>query len=192
MADILKFNRSATGYYNIHSFIVECFQVKENKENNFNLKSYPSYYDSQFIYILANKLEYQGPEKALLEAAPIIAGNLKQQQNIKIKCRFTFSNRGKRNNVIRLNPDEAKLKFEKSTGLKVLSQNERPVFLGVQRLKEVPTPSAIVLNIENAFYIDATCKIDDAAILNRAIYSGIGSRKNYGFGLILTINGEDK
>ncbi len=102
--------------------------------------------------------------------------SFQNSNQVKIYSHVAFCNRGNSGLAqYRLNRDRALEKFCSDSGLKNVDGWSQ--FLG--------PISAGKFSIQNAFLISGTFEVENEELFNSKVSSGIGSRRGYGFGLIL-------
>lgn len=160
------FSKIETGYENIHSFIRENFN-SHNKSTPAIVCGDLIVVQSDFNPVKSNPLIKR--EVLLLE---------KETKKVKIKAHLSFDNRHKTGNIIppRLTPKDALKKLETLAGLTSLDDSNI-VFLGCHREKK--------FNVHNTFKFEGWFQIMDPEKFNKSLLEGVGSRKSYGYGLIL-------
>ena len=171
MAENLKiycFSLFDTGYISVHSLIRELFDSPNTV--------CPSLSQGDLLYVLSKK----PPTKSLHHNSrtPLLID--KKTQEIELKSHVAFCNRH-RGNITpkKIYPKEALNKFCLLSGLRQKKSECR--FLGPHNEKK--------FNIHNAFSIEGLFNITDYNKFNEVLKNGIGSRKSYGYGLILTKQG---
>ncbi len=160
------FSKIESGFDNIHSFIRENFESHDNPT--------PSLVKGDLIVVQSNlKPQLSNP---IVEHDPILPFEVAKE--VKIICHLSFDNRHNSGNVIpkRLSPTEALIKLETLVGLIPL-ENASTSFLGCHKEKK--------FNVHNTFKFEGWFRVTDIKKLNKCIINGAGSRKSYGYGLIL-------
>jgi len=165
---IYRFSLFEAGYSSVHSLIRELFDSPKT--------ICPSFSQGDLLYVLSKKapvkaLHYNNEELELVN---------EQTGNIELETHVAFCNRH-RGNVTpkKIYPKEALDKFCLLSGL---SQNQSECrFLGPHNEAK--------FNIHNSFQIRGLFNIRDHNKFNQALSNGVGSRKSYGYGLILIKQG---
>ena len=175
MIDSLKiycFSLFDTGYTSVHSLIRDLFDSPKT--------ICPSLSQGNLLYVLSKN----PPAKPLHHSIQntVIVGE--KTETIKLETHIAFCNRH-RGNVIskKIYPQEALNKFCFLSGLK--QDKADCSFLGPQRYET----NEKKFNIHNAFYIQGLFNITDHSKFNQVLMNGVGSRKSYGYGLILIKQG---
>ncbi|MDE0118848.1 MAG: type I-E CRISPR-associated protein Cas6/Cse3/CasE [Bdellovibrionales bacterium] len=103
-------------------------------------------------------------------------------KNIELETHVAFCNRHRENIVPKkLYPQEALGKFCFLSGLEKERDKVMCNFLGPHKENK--------FNIHNSFCIQGVFKVADHNKFNQALTNGVGSRKSYGYGLILIKQG---
>ncbi len=148
----------------MHSLIRDLFDSPRN--------ICPSFSEGDLLYVLSRK----PPVKALHHKERRLS-LLGQNVNIlQLEAKVAFCNRH-RENVIpkKMYSGEALEKFCVLSGLKSAKANCE--FLGPHQAEK--------FNIHNAFHIEGSFNIMDHNKFSQVLTEGVGSRKSYGYGLIL-------
>ena len=165
---IYCFSLFESGYTSVHSLIRELFDSPKT--------ICPSLSQGDLLYVLSEK----PPIKNLYHSCNdpyIIDDNM---QEIDLESHVAFCNRHRGNITPKMiYPNHALDKFCFLSGLDQKSSECR--FLGPHHEQK--------FNIHNAFHIQGLFKIIDHSKFNQALKNGIGSRKSYGYGLILIKRG---
>jgi hypothetical protein len=165
---IYKFDKLKTKYHNLHSFMMEKFEKS----------SMPSMSTINNFFILMDK------EPSIPFEESIEQKHCKLQTSILIESHIAFDNRHKKNtHEPRGKPkllyhNEALDKFCHHTGLEKTNSSfceftGQNFFIKNQ------------FNIHNTFKIYGLFQVKNIDQFNNALFHGVGSRKSYGFGLIL-------
>ena len=160
------FSKVESGYDNVHSFIRENFDSHANAT--------PSIVSGDLI-IVQSKIEPK-VSKPLLKRE--IVSLEKKSKRVKIKSHLSFDNRHTTGNIIppRLSPADALNKLETLAGLSPLD-SANACFLGCHKEKK--------FNVHNTFKFEGWFEVTDTEKFNSCLLNGVGSRKSYGYGLIL-------
>ena len=162
---IYCFSLFEAGYISVHSLIRELFDSPK--------MICPSLSQGDLLYVLSEK----PPFKKLYHSCKSNYILDEKTQEIELESHVAFCNRH-RGNVTpkKIYPKEALDKFCFLSGLKQQNKSECR-FVGPHNEKK--------FNIHNAFHIQGSFKVADHNKFNQALINGIGSRKSYGYGLIL-------
>lgn len=168
MNKIYCFSLFNTGYISVHSLIRELFDSPKTV--------CPSLSKMNLLYVLSKKPPLKSLHHNCLDAVPVD----EKIKEIELESHVAFCNRH-RDNITpkKLYPDKALDKFCILSGLKQIKSECR--FLGCHSEKK--------FNIHNAFRIQGLFQITDHNKFNSTLTQGVGSRKSYGYGLILTKQG---
>ena len=159
------FSRIETGYESIHSFIRENFESQDNPS--------PSFVSGDLI-VVQSKI---GPKKTKSILVREVVELKEPVFEVKISSHLAFDNRHRGNVIpIRLGIEEAVKKFTELSGLEPLKDSDVG-FLGCHREKK--------FNIHNSFGFRGWFKVLDIEKLKKCLTQGVGSRKSYGYGLII-------
>lgn len=153
------FNKSKTHLKSLHSF------VRENFGEGVALES-----GDAFIVVADGTPRLSEPESVSTLNLGFQQGDL-----IESVCRLSFSNRGRRGSIVPINADGAMIKFLTASGLRAESAS-------VTRVDDVVTKK---FSVSNVFEINGTFTVEDPVKLKAAVERGVGSRRSYGFGLVL-------
>lgn len=165
---------SQEGYYNAHSLIREKFNAPENKCVSFLMGD-----------TLIVKSE-QSPKNLKDVSVHEVKDVVKDGDVIGIRAMVCFDNRhtgkkfreqGRKSTNNKILANEAREKFAEAAGISTDSAISVS-FAGVSEQRK--------FNINNVFYIHGKVKVINKEKFLDALINGIGSRKSYGFGLILT------
>ena len=161
---IYCFSLFSAGYSCVHSLIRDLFDSPKN--------ICPSFSEGDLLYVLSKK----PPIKALHYKEQALSTLDHNINNKELETRVAFCNRH-RDNIVpkKIYPKEALGKFCALSGLK--PNKTSCEFLGPKQAKK--------FNIHNAFHIDGIFNIVDHNKFNQVLIEGVGSRKSYGYGLIL-------
>lgn len=167
MSKVYSFSLFESGYVNPHSLIRELFDSPKT--------ICPSLSQGDLLYVLS---ENQPSKNLHHNCKPVLSVDEKSKK-IELESHIAFCNRG-RDNVIpkKQTPKEALDKFCNLSGLKQDKSECR--FLGPHKENK--------FNIHNSFQIQGLFDIVDHNIFNQVLKDGVGSRKSYGYGLILIKN----
>ena len=176
MRNIYCFSLFEAGYSSIHSLIRELFDSPRN--------ICPSLSQGDLLYVLSKT----PPVKSLHHNFQKIDSVSKASKIVKLETHVAFCNKhvsrrdtgGKTIVPKKMYPKEALEKFCFLSGLK--EDKATCEFLGPQCEKK--------FHVHNAFHIEGLFHILDHDKFNQALTEGIGSRKSYGYGLILIKEGE--
>ena len=165
---IYCFSLFNAGYISVHSLIRELFDSPKIV--------CPSLFKGDLLYVLSKK----PPIKKLYHSCKLPYILDEKIQEIELESHIAFCNRH-RGNITpkKIYPKEALDKFCLLSGLRQNKSECR--FLGPHNEKK--------FNIHNAFHIQGLFNIIDRNKFNQALKNGIGSRKSYGYGLILIKQG---
>jgi len=170
MHKIYCFSLFDTGYTSVHSLIRELFDSPKT--------IYPSFSQGDLLYVLSKKppvkpLHYRGEDSVAIN---------EKTKNIELESHVAFCNRH-RGNIVpkKLDPQEALDKFCSLSGLEKNRDKAECKFLGPHKENK--------FNIHNSFCIQGLFTVADHNKFNQALKNGIGSRKSYGYGLILIKQG---
>lgn len=168
MRCLTRVNLLKEGYDNAHSFIRE--KVLEKTQQ-------VSAYKTRWEIIIAT------PPDSGFSGDETTKDNFEWTNfgQVNIKTHIAFDNRHRRTGngpVIpqKMNRLVALVNFCEKCGLEPL-EGVRICFMGIVRERK--------FNIHNAFEIEGTFEIKNRELFMKALREGIGSRKSYGFGLIL-------
>ncbi|MFZ3229004.1 MAG: type I-E CRISPR-associated protein Cas6/Cse3/CasE [Pseudobdellovibrio sp.] len=159
------YSLSSSGIQNSHSLTREAFDVPKNK---------CACYQSGDLLIVKSNVE---PKK--FKPTLVMPTNLHDKKNsfVKIKAHIAFDNRGRAGGIPkRLTQEAALAKFLDLTGLE-RTDSSKSFFIGCHLEKK--------FNIHNAFNFEGWFKVNNFEKFNVSIENGVGSRKSYGYGLIL-------
>jgi hypothetical protein len=149
-------------YKTIHNLIAE----------EFPQESIPSLETDHFFFIGSNKnIDQEGVYNWHTD------DDVKDNETCFLLVNVAFCNRGREK---KLNPRlSSSMAIDRFCTMAALEpqDNVSSAFLGIVKAKK--------FSIENAFRITGEFKIKNARLLKDLLYQGIGSRKSYGFGLIL-------
>ena len=161
---IYHFSLFDTGYVSIHSLIRDLFDSPKTV--------CPSFSQGDLLYVLSKK----PPVKPLHHRIQDMNFVEKEEKTVKLSACVAFCNRHREKiTPKRLNPKEALENFCSLTGLEEEKADCR--FLGPHKERK--------FNIHNSFSIEGVFNILDHDKLNQGLINGVGSRKSYGYGLIL-------
>lgn len=147
----------------VHSICVELFN-----------KPLPSRDFGTFIAIRSDSVLSCGYHTKIDDS---IDRNIKDGSKVYCDVVFAFDNRmNDRSLRPKMFSEEAKEKFCSRSGL---------VPLGNQSCKFLGKVSEAKFSIRNAFHLTGDFLIKDFSLFEKSYHSGIGSRKSYGFGLIM-------
>ena len=165
---IYCFSLFDSGYTVAHSLIRELFDSPKT--------ICPSLSQGDLLYVLSKN----PPIKSLHHKCYNIKNIDNKVKSIDLETHVAFCNRHRENITPKtLFSKEALDKFCFLSGLSVDKANCK--FLGCHSEKK--------FNIHNTFYIQGTFNIHDHKKINHSLINGIGSRKSYGYGLILIKRG---
>ena len=180
--NVYCFSLFEAGYSSIHSLIRELFDSPKN--------ICPSLSQGDLLYVLSNV----PPIKPLHHSCQKGAFITQNDKNVSIKTHVAFCNRHKKDIIPKSvnNPKypkiDTKTALEKFCLLSGLKTGKASCdFLGPHREQK---KDGRFFNIHNTFHIEGLFYILDHDKFNRALIEGIGSRKSYGYGLILIKEGE--
>jgi len=169
MNKIYCFSLFNTGYISVHSLIRELFDSPKTV--------CPSYWQGNLLYVLSRT----SPAKPLHYDCYDIETVEESVKDTNLEVRIAFCNRGRDNAVPKkIYHQEALNKFCFLSGLQA-GQETKSIFLGPHGEEK--------FNIHNSFYIKGLFQIVNHNKFNQVLINGIGSRKSYGYGLILTKQG---
>ena len=165
---IYCFSLFETGYLSVHSLIRELFNSPQNMCAAFS--------HGDLLYVLSGS----PPVQTLHHSCKGIALVDKNTEKIDLKAHVAFCNRH-RDNIVpkKLFPKEAIRKFCTLSGIE--EDKAECEFLGPRKENK--------FNIHNAFSIHGIFNIVDHNKFNQVLKNGVGSRKSYGYGLILIKKG---
>ena len=165
---IYCFSLFNSGYISVHSLIRELFDSPKTV--------CPSLSQGDLLYVLSEK----SPIKKLYHSCNASYIIDEKTQKIELESHVAFCNRHRGNTTPKkIYPKEALNKFCFLSGLE---QNQaRCEFLGPHKENK--------FDIRNAFHIQGLFNITNHNKFNQALTNGIGSRKSYGYGLILVKQG---
>lgn len=168
MNKIYCFSLFDAGYTSVHSLIRELFDSPKT--------ICPSLSQGDLLYVLSKS----PPAKTLNHSCQNVASVDKETKKIELKSHVAFCNRH-RGNVIpkKIYPQKALEKFCLLSGLEHNKVDCK--FLGPHKETK--------FNIHNSFCIQGLFKVVDHNKFNQALTNGVGSRKSYGYGLILIKQG---
>lgn len=168
MNKIYCFSLFDTGYTSVHSLIRELFNSPKT--------ICPSLSQGDLLYVLSKS----PPAKILNHSCQNMTDVDKETKKIELKSHVAFCNRHRGN----ITPKNIYLKeaLNKFCSLSGLEQNQvHCEFLGLHKENK--------FNIHNAFRIQGSFNIVNHSKFNQALTNGVGSRKSYGYGLILIEQG---
>ena len=176
MHKIYCFSLFDTGYISVHSLIRELFNSPKT--------ICPSLSQGNLLYVLSKNK----PIKFLHHNSQDVVHINEKIKKINLETHVAFCNRHRKNAITKkysqsekIYPKEALNKFCFLSGLE---QNQAHCeFLGPRKGKEGR------FNIHNAFHIQGLFNIFNHNKFNQALQTGVGSRKSYGYGLILIKQG---
>ncbi len=166
---IYSFSLFEAGYASIHSLIRDLFDSPNNV--------CPSLSQGDLSYVLSKV----PPARPLHHSSQEAVSVNKNTKKVKLETHVAFCNRH-RENIIpeKIYPDKALEKFCLLSGIEKDQAN--CWFLGPHSEKK--------FNIHNAFCTQGVFNILDHNKFNQALTNGVGSRRSYGYGLILIKEGE--
>ena len=161
---IYCFSLFDTGYCSVHSLVRDLFDSPKN--------ICPALRQGDLLYVQSKN----PPAKALHKNCIAVESIQPDIKTINLQSHVAFCNRH-RESVIpkKICPKDALEKFCKMSGLK--TDNAEARFLGPHRENK--------FNVENAFCVQGAFSVLDHKALNQVLLNGIGSRKSYGYGLVL-------
>ncbi len=176
--NIYCFSLFEAGYSSVHSLIRELFNSPQN--------ICPSLSQGDLLYVLSTL----PPAKPLHHSTQKMSLINEDDKTVALETHVSFCNRHKKNiipenkrgqkNIYpQINQDKALEKFCFMTGLK--GDQVSCQFLGPRREDK----KDIYFTIHNIFSIEGKFHILDHHKFNQALSKGVGSRKSYGYGLIL-------
>ena len=161
---IYYFSVFDTGYSSAHSLIRELFDSPNS--------ICPSLYQGNLLYVLSKT----PPSKPLYHTCKQLDLVDKNTKILELETHIAFCNRHRGNIIPKIiYPKEGLDKFCSLTGLK--KSKATCVFLGPHKEQK--------FNIYNSFRIEGTFNILNHNKFNYVLQNGVGSRKSYGYGLIL-------
>ncbi len=166
---IYCFSLFDSGYVSVHSLIRELFDSPKIIS--------PSFSQGDLLYVLSE----EPPIKKLYSSFQAFHAIGEKTKEVVLESYVAFCNRH-RGNVApsKIYPTKALDKFCFLSGLKQKKSECR--FIGPHKEKK--------FNIHNSFHIQGLFNIIDHNKFNQVLKNGIGSRKSYGYGLILIKQGE--
>ena len=168
MNKIYCFSLFEAGYTSVHSLIRDLFDSPKT--------ICPSLSQGDLLYVLSKT----PPAKALYHSCQNTLSVDEKIKKVELETHVAFCNRHKENIIpAKICPTESLKKFCFLSGLKENKATCR--FLGPHKEQK--------FNIHNAFYIQGTFNITDYNTFNQVLTNGVGSRKSYGYGLILIKQG---
>jgi hypothetical protein len=165
MPNLYFFSKLDSGYFSCHSLVREIFNSPVNKcfsmiKGDLILVASETLPDKNCYF---NKLQLREVDKTV--------------SIIKIDVHVAFDNRHREKKVMpKMYSNEVLDKVSKICGL-IPTSNSNAFFIGPHKENK--------FNIQNTFRVFGEFKVENHNLLNLAIKNGIGSRKSYGFGLIL-------
>ena len=177
MYKIYCFSLFDTGYISVHSLIRELFDSPKT--------ICPSLFQGNLLYVLSKNT----PIKSLHHNSQDVVVIDKKIKQINLETHVAFCNRHRKNTITKkysqsekIYPKEALNKFCFLSGL--AEDQVNCTFLGPRKGKEGK------FNIHNTFHIQGSFNIVNHNKFNQALQKSVGSRKSYGYGLILIKQGE--
>lgn len=165
-----RFSSVTSEYHSIHSFIRENFEKGSVTASHKNKDSF---------IVLSNKIpDFLDKKNQVIRYAQ---HEFHEKKTINLECNIAHDNRHKSGERIfakPINSSEILKIFCEKSGLVISKKNEVVCeFMGIVKEKK--------FNIHNAFKIEGEFDIEDVNLFNKALKDGVGSRRSYGFGLIL-------
>ena len=165
---IYCFSLFDANYSSAHSLIRELFDSPKNV--------CPALSQGDLLYVLSNNPPSKPLHHTCLNTAPVDT----QMKAISLKAHIAFCNRHKENVIPKkIFSKEALEKFCSLSGLE--HSSAECGFLGPHKEQK--------FNIHNSFRIEGVFNILDHNKFNKVLENGVGSRKSYGYGLILIKKG---
>lgn len=170
MNKIYCFSLFEAGYTSVHSLVRELFDSPKT--------ICPSFSQGDLLYVLSKKppvkpLHYRDQDSVVVN---------EKTKTIELETHVAFCNRH-RENIIpkKLFPKEALEKFCSLSGLEKDGDKVECKFRGPHKENK--------FNIHNSFCIQGLFTVADHNKFNQVLKNGVGSRKSYGYGLILIKKG---
>ena len=165
---IYCFSLFDSGYTSVHSLIRDLFDSPKNV--------CPSLSQGDLLYVLSKSYPAKNLHHSCQNAISINEG----EKTVELKTHVAFCNRHKESIIPeKIYSQRAIEKFCDLSGLEV--KKTECTFLGPHHESK--------FNIHNAFKIKGQFIIKDHSKFNHALTNGVGSRKSYGYGLILIKQG---
>ena len=165
---IYCFSLFDSGYTSVHSLIRDLFDSPKN--------ICPSLSLGDLLYVLSKSYPTKNLHHSCQNTTPVDD----DKKTVELETHVAFCNRHKGNIIPKtIYPQQALEKFCNLSGLEV--EKAKCAFLGPHKENK--------FNIHNAFQIQGQFVIKDYCKFNQSLTNGVGSRKSYGYGLILIKQG---